>query len=171
MEPAMIDGSSTLPPTDRTRRLCRTLATLLGALTLGLAGCASDSDAVQKRLSDLQGDLRKLQNDTDRVNERLEAVEIRQARADAAANAPKATSAETVSRPRLKVLRLAPGDDAAAGEAKKEQPEDGPRMMLKGQGKELELKQSPGSSTRTKAREKPLAMAQDRSTASPSGVD
>lgn len=155
-------------------RPCPTLSSLWCALSLGLlSGCASESDAVEKRLSQLREEIRKLQNDTDRVSERLEAVELRQARAEAAQNAPRAVaSSETVSRPRLKVLHLSPGEgDAtpASGAAPAGGEEQGPPMILKGQGKDLELKQgSGGPSSRAPAREKSVAVSQNEVPA-PSG--
>ena len=83
----------------------------------------------------------------DRVSERLEAVELRQAREEAARSAPAAApSAETVSRPRLKVLHLGPdgqtGAEATPAEGGTE--EAGPRVVLKGQGKDLALSQNDG---------------------------
>jgi hypothetical protein len=121
------------------------------ALSLAsLSGCASDSDAVEKRLAQLREEIRKLQNDSDRVGERLEAVELRQAREEAARSAPAPSpNADTVSRPRLKVLHLGPdGQSAANGPASAEggsKEEAGPRVVLKGQGKDLALSQNEGS--------------------------
>jgi len=147
-------------------RPAATLRSLLCAVSLGLfSGCASDSDAVEKRLSQLREDIRKLQNDNDRVSERLEAVELRQAQAVAANNAPKApsTGAETVSRPRLKVLHLTPDDEKPPTEGAAGEPagqDSAPPMILKGQGKELELRQG-GSSQRVVPQEKPAAVSQN----------
>ncbi|HVJ20239.1 MAG TPA: hypothetical protein VM686_32715 [Polyangiaceae bacterium] len=154
-----------------------TVYAALCAVSLGLfSGCASDSDAVEKRLSQLRDDIRKLQNDNDRVSERLEAVELRQARTAASQNAPKAAaSAETVSRPRLKVLHLTPGDEnptATGAGSEPTNPESGPRMILKGQGKELELKQGAGdSSSRAAPREKNVALSQNEGASPGNGAD
>ena len=143
-----------------------TLRSVLCAFSLGLfTGCASDSDAVEKRLSELREDIRKLQNDNDRVSERLEAVELRQAQEVAAHNAPKAPAGnpETVSRPRLKVLHLTPGDENPPAQGTAGEPagqDQSPPMILKGQGKELELRQG-GSSQRVVPQEKPVAVSQN----------
>jgi hypothetical protein len=153
-----------------------TFSSVLCAVSLGLfSGCASDSDAVEKRLSQLRDDIRKLQNDNDRVSERLEAVELRQAHEVAARNAPKAPgpAAETVSRPRLKVLRLSPEGEKVPADAATPEPagqESAPRMILKGQGKELELR--PGeSSQRATPREKPVAVSQNEGPSPSRGAD
>jgi hypothetical protein len=130
---------------------------------------------VDKRLSQLREDIRKLQNDNDRVSERLEAVELRQAQEVAARNAPTGApkAAETVSRPRLKVLHLTPDGEKAPVEGTAAEPaaqEGGPRMILKGQGKELELK--PGeSSQRVTPREKPVAVSQNEGVPPSRGAD
>ncbi len=153
-----------------------TFCSILCAVSLGLfSGCASDSNAVEKRLSQLRDDIRKLQNDNDRVSERLEAVELRQAQEVAARNAPKApgAAAETVSRPRLKVLHLSPGDDSPPAEGSAVQPasqDSAPPMILKGQGKELELKQG-GSSRRDIAQEKPVVLGQNEGASPSRGAD
>jgi len=149
---------------------------LLCAVALGFfSGCASDSDAVEKRLSQLREDIRKLQNDNDRVSERLEAVELRQAQLAASQNAPApGKEAETVSRPRLKVLHLTPGDETPTAEGADSAPsaqDSGPRMILKGQGKELELKQGDGDSSSRGPRERPVVVSQNEKASPRSGGD
>jgi len=150
-----------------------TPCSFLCVVSLGLfSGCASDSDAVEKRLSELREDIRKLQNDNDRVSERLEALELRQAAQARSTPAPAEAAPETVSRPRLKVVRLSP-DGKAPTEAEPAEaqpaPDEAPTMILKGEGKELELK--PGAarpSSRSAPQEKPVVVSQNEG-ASPSG--
>ncbi|HEV8244842.1 MAG TPA: hypothetical protein VGP93_03705 [Polyangiaceae bacterium] len=125
------------------------MSSALGLIPIALAllaGCAGNSDALEKRLASMRDDIRRLQNDEDRANERLEAVELRQAHADAASARPAAqANAGTVTRPRLKVLHLAPDGEARDDQPSPDQPatDDGnSRTILRGQGKELEIKNS-----------------------------
>jgi hypothetical protein len=125
---------------------------LLGLFTLLLpliSGCATSSDAIEKKLSTLREEIQKLQNDNDRVSERLEAIELRQAREEAKGSEVKTAKEEpgVVTRPRLKVLHLSPEgspDEGQPDPASAPASDGAPRMMLKGQGKDLELKQGGG---------------------------
>ena len=56
----------------------------------------------------MQTDLTKLQSHSDRLEERLEALEVRK---DAAPVKPATDAAATVERPRLMIVKLEPGDD------------------------------------------------------------
>lgn len=77
-----------------------------------LAACGGSHDDTAKRLSEMQAELTKLENHGDRLEERLEALEIRKDEAAAAARLAAATPTPTVERPRLMVVKLEPGDDA-----------------------------------------------------------
>ncbi len=152
----------------RTLSLCTASSFLALAL---LSGCASNSNALEKRLADLREDIRRLQNDNDRVNERLEAVELRQVHAESAAAKPAAQArTTTVTRPRLKVLHLGPNGEPGEEPAAPAGAEDAPRMILKGQGKDLEIKQNAGdSSSRGGQREKTVAVSQNEESAPSTG--
>ncbi len=134
------------------KALARSPIALLGLFTLLplISGCATSSDAIEKKLSTLREEIQKLQNENDRVSERLEAIELRQARDEAKTSEVKTAKEESgvVTRPRLKVLHLSPegGPEEAPSEPASgpAAPEGAPRMMLKGQGKDLELRQGGG---------------------------
>jgi outer membrane murein-binding lipoprotein Lpp len=74
---------------------------LLAALALSTAGCSSDHDTVEKQLAKLREQVTELQAETDRMGERLDAVET--AKASPAAPDQRLASAapETMSRPML----------------------------------------------------------------------
>lgn len=117
----------------------------LACLTLPFAvlstGCASDKEHVEKQLARLREDVTHLQSETDRMGERLDAMETREA-ALARAEQPGPAAEATVKRPRLKVVRVEPGaelaqardDQATAGP----DADTGPRVVIEGEGKELE---------------------------------
>jgi hypothetical protein len=136
------------------KALARSPLSLLGLFTLlfpVISGCATSSDAIEKKLSSLREEIQKLQNENDRVGERLEAIELRQAREEAKGTEVKTAKEDSgvVSRPPLKVLRLSPEGNSEEGQAEPATPpaagsDSAPRMMLKGQGKDLELRQGGG---------------------------
>lgn len=122
----------------------------LGVLgSLLLSACASDSEAMQKRISKLQEEVTRLQADLDRGTERLASVEERQAAA-AGAKVDSRTAAATpkrVERPNLKVVRVEPGQNHP-GLGESEPPPAGdvgmePRVVIRGEGKELETRTLP----------------------------
>ena len=128
---------------------------VIPARLAAFSGCASDSDAVEKRLAELRDDIRKLQNDNDRVERAPGSRRVCQAhgrRCRARAQSP--TAAKTVERPRLKVLPSDPGRRADRRPIEPAPPDErAPRMILRGQGKDSEIK--PGteiSTTRWSAR-------------------
>jgi uncharacterized coiled-coil protein SlyX len=85
------------------------------ALVLGccfvLAGCSSGLEGVDKRLAAMQDEITKMQNQNDHLVERLDAVEVRQAKADSAAK-PAALASGTSERPSLKVVKVVPEDNS-----------------------------------------------------------
>ena len=86
-----------------------TWVSLLSA-TVSLCACGGGHDDLAKRLASIQGDLTRLQNHSDRLEERLQTLEVRKG---SAATRPTADdSAATVERPRLLVVKLEPGDDS-----------------------------------------------------------
>lgn len=96
------------------------------AAAVSLGACGSSHDDMSKRLATLQTDLTRLQNHSDRLEERLEALEMRKAPPAAAAGRPVAGEpAGGLEHPRLMVVKLEPGDDA------REAPADAPTATLR----------------------------------------
>lgn len=116
---------------------------LAGVLALAcLAGCSSGLEGVEKRLGSMQDDITKLQNQNDRLVERLDAMEVEESRAK---NAAKPASTPTPSeRPSLKVVKVVPEDTSgmpspqigtpAPGDAV-DDPSPRPVIRLRGGGK------------------------------------
>lgn len=89
---------------------CCLLALVLAA---PLVGCSSGLEGVDKRLSALQDEISKLQNQNDHLVERIDAVEVRQAKSDSVPKAPgSATAVGGTERPNLKVVKVVPEDNA-----------------------------------------------------------
>jgi hypothetical protein len=76
-----------------------------------LSACGGSHDDISKRLAAMQSDLSKLQAHSDRLEERLEVLEVRKEAALPAKPAGDASASGTVERPRLMVVKLEPGDD------------------------------------------------------------
>lgn len=103
-------------------------------------GCAGDGDAMKKRIHDLEGEVTRLQNQSDRLEERLAGVEIGARAQTAAPAAPADPRAQQEGRPLLQVVRLEPG--AAAQAADPELPpadpaEDPARPVVRVQGSKV----------------------------------
>jgi hypothetical protein len=79
------------------------------AVTCSLTACGSGHDDLSKRLASMQTDLTKLQNHSDRLEERLEALETGDDTRDAPPDAPTAelrpedSAADTSPRPMIRV--------------------------------------------------------------------
>jgi hypothetical protein len=95
------------------------------AAACSLSACGGSHDDISKRLAAMQGDLTKLQAHSDRLEERLEALEVRKQAEAAAAAKPGRDAAATVERPRLMVVKLEPGDDT------RDAPADSPTAELR----------------------------------------
>ncbi len=117
-------------------------------------GCSGDKEHLQKQLSKLEDEVRHLQSETDRMGERLDAVETRNATASHYAEDRVAVNnGATVTRPKLKVVRVEPGDDEVADDAPAadapapDAPEadNGPRVLIQGEGKSIESRTLPGT--------------------------
>ena len=86
-------------------------------LLFSSAGCASDRNAIDKRMAGLREDITRLQAENDRLGERVDALEVRNGAAAPKTPANSAPSAPKVERAPLKVVKLLPGDAAGvAGE-------------------------------------------------------
>ena len=86
-----------------------------GLALAGLPGCSSGLEGVDKRLHAMQDEITKIQSQNDHLVERLDAMEVRQAKADKAAKpaSPNATAASnTAERPSLKVVKVVPEDSS-----------------------------------------------------------
>lgn len=111
-------------------------------LALLLAGCSSGLEGVDKRLSAMQDEIIKVQGQNDRLVERLDAVEARQAKADSAAK-PSSPGGSASERPTLKVVKVVPEDNSgmpspqvgtqAPGEAT-DDPSPRPLIKVRGSG-------------------------------------
>jgi hypothetical protein len=115
---------------------------LLGlALVLPVFGCASEGEALEKRLAKLQEEVTRVQSQTDRMAERLDAVELRQATAPRADERVAKAEPTTVARPKLKVVRVE-SDGVVPDETLDSPPADesGPRVVIQGEGKSVETR-------------------------------
>jgi hypothetical protein len=90
-----------------------------------LGACGGGHDDVSKRLASIQADLLKLQSHSDRLEQRLEAVEMRKESAPPTRPVGEADPATTPGRPPLLVVKLEPGDGA------REAPTDTPTAALR----------------------------------------
>lgn len=132
------------------------------ALTLGcclslgaLLGCSSGLEGVQKRLSSMQDEITRLQNQNDRLVERVDAMEVKGAKSAPAGKSPAATSAAASAseRPSLKVVKVVPEDTSgmpspqvgtqAPGDAA-DDPSPRPVIKLRGSGKSAEKGEGKG---------------------------
>jgi tol-pal system protein YbgF len=118
------------------------LAAPIAALIVS-TGCSSNS-AAQRQMDEFRKDIARVQADNERLNERVTALEVGGAsRGPAAAAAPAGARSVAGDKPRLKVVKLAPGqapDDDAVEEVSPAAepapgPEPGPPMLVQAEGK------------------------------------
>jgi len=126
------------------------------ALVLGLClsaaslvGCSSGLEGVDKRLSAMQDEITKMQNQNDHLVDRIDAMEVRQAKAESAPKAASPASAGASERPSLKVVKVLPEDTSgmpsphvgnpAPGEAA-DDPSPRPVIKLRGSGEKGDSK-------------------------------
>lgn len=116
-------------------------------LGVGLGGCASEQDSIDKQLAKLHDDVTRLQAETDRMGERMEALELRTVASERTEERVAAATPQTVTRPKLKVVRVEPEAEPSAAEASDAAAEgdSGPRVVIQGEGKTLESRTLPGS--------------------------
>lgn len=85
----------------------------VAAAMVALFGCSSGLEGVDKRLGAMQDEITKLQNQNDHLVERIDAMEVRQAKADSnAKTAPKTAAGTAAERPSLKVVKVVPEDNS-----------------------------------------------------------
>jgi len=115
---------------------------------LALVGCSSGLEGVDKRLSAMQDEITKMQNQNDHLVERIDAMEVHQASADRAAKTTP-SAAGISERPSLKVVKVLPEDSSgmptpqvgtqAPGDAA-DDPSPRPVIKLRGNGEKGESK-------------------------------
>ncbi len=110
--------------------------------SLACAACGGGSkDSLEKRVTSLQEELTALQNQHDRLADRLQALETRaQQAAPSRAPAKDADEEERLSRPPLKVVKLEPGSEARPSAEPDEavapdEKDSGPRPVIREYGK------------------------------------
>jgi len=122
---------------------------VLGAVVFSaaLSGCAREGEQLEKRLAKLQEEVTRVQSQTDRMNERLDAVELRQATAPRPEERVASSGPTTVSRPKLKVVRVESDGEVPAEGAVESAPADdtGPRVVIQGEGKSIESRSVAGT--------------------------
>jgi len=124
----------------------------------GLVGaCGGGHDELSKRLASVQSDLVKLQSHSDRLEQRLQALEMRKESAPSAPPVGDAARATTPSLPPLRVVKLEPGDDTrdaptdaptAALRAEDSAADQSPRPMIRVYGSRTDVGSSSDNSKR-----------------------
>ena len=119
---------------------------VLPFLLCSIPACSADKQHLEKQLSKLEDEVRHLESETNRMGERLDAVEARNTVASHNAEERMAANATTVTRPKLKIVRVEPGADDATDDGDEpaaiapEPPDNdtGPRLVIQGEGKSIE---------------------------------
>ncbi len=127
---------------------------------LSTAGCASD-EAMEKRVNALQEELDRVQSRADRLAERLTALEV--GRQKRTVRLDQAGAPDTVDRPELEVVKVAPKQEEAQAKshavAVEDARDDGPRPVIRAvgssEGRIENLESSPSSPPRQQRREMP----------------
>jgi hypothetical protein len=123
---------------------------ILPSFVLFAVGCAGDKDHVEKQLAKLKDEVRHMQSESDRMAERLDAMEARQASAPRPSEERVASNVPAIVRPKLKVVRMEPGEENAADDgsdagAQPLQDDSGPRVLIRGEGTSVETRMFSGS--------------------------
>jgi hypothetical protein len=140
------------------RRHFSARALALGFALVGLSACASEQDSIEKQLAKLHDDVTRLQAETDRMGERMDAMEVRTATPAPPAERVASAEPSTVVRPKLKIVRVEPDAEPSAADATDGalDAEAAPRVLIQGEGKTLESRTLPGT---PKVAPKPAAPA------------
>jgi hypothetical protein len=136
----------------------------------GLCSCASYESSIEKQLAKLHDDVTRLQAETDRMGERMEAMEARSSAASRSEEKVASAAEATLSRPKLKVVRVEPDAEPTAAAAAAEPAPDAegaPRVVIQGEGKTLETRTLPGTQ-RSQPKPAPAPAAQPAKPASTS---
>lgn len=86
------------------------------ALVPSTVGCAGQSAETDRQLAKMNERLMVLQNDRDRLMERVDALESQKPEVRPESNDAEASSGTLATRPRLKIVRLEPAPPTANGE-------------------------------------------------------
>lgn len=132
-------GAGTVQPRSTMARPRISIVAITGLLG-GIVGCAGQRAETEKQLRGMEDRIAILQNERDRLDERVTALESQQkTRVDAPRPAP------TSRRPLLEVVRLSPDDEVsseAGGEAEVTGPapvaDESERTLLSGSGTKLQ---------------------------------
>jgi hypothetical protein len=125
----------------------------LPALAVFLGACGGGHDDLAKRLASVQAELIKLQSHGDRMEQRLEALEVRTR--EPVAVRPVGEAAPHSDRPPLMVVKLEPDDDTHESPANAPtaalRPEDSaadqtPRPMIRVYGSRTDVAAAPDNS-------------------------
>jgi len=127
------------------------------SLFLPLAACAGERDTVEKQLAKLREQVVEIQNENDRMGERLDAMEANRASAPPPDQRVASAAPEAVTRPRLKVVRMDPDGESAELAAAELEAEAGPRVVIQGEGKALETRTLPAAKPAPKQNAQPPA--------------
>ncbi len=113
-------------------------------LLLGM-GCASQSDNSGRQVRELTDQVRRLQSTTDRLEERLAAIENARQRD---AQRPPPTVSLASELPNLPVVKVNPDSSVSANEARPIAGDgDEPRPLIVGEGSRIETRSSGNEST------------------------
>ncbi len=118
----------------RSRRVCPASHSCLGVrwrsgpagllFAVSILSCSSDHDANEKRLAELRDEMTRVQNASDRLEDRVSALEVSaMSTAHTKAAAAPAPEAAPVYRPRLKVVHVTPESPQVAPEPENANPE------------------------------------------------
>lgn len=77
-------------------------------IALAFLSCSADHDATEKRLAELRDEMTRVQNASDRLEDRVSALEVSALSTPRAAASEPAPEATPVYRPRLKVVHVTP---------------------------------------------------------------
>ena len=83
------------------------------AAACSVSACGGSHDDISKRLATLQTDMTRLQSHSDRLEERLQVLEMRKDAAPAKTVTGESQPPGNGERPRLLVVKLEPGNDDA----------------------------------------------------------
>ncbi len=129
---------------------------VLPLLLVPSIACSSDKDRVEKQLSKLREEVLHLQGETDRMGERLDAMETRHVAVPHQPEERFAQGPSALTRPKLKVVRVEPGADGSGygpdvGDANAVDADTGPRVLIQGEGKSLESRTLPAAPVAAKS--------------------
>jgi tol-pal system protein YbgF len=101
----------------------------------GLVGCAGGKDAADKQIDALQAEISRMQQDQDRINERLGGVESRQDKLERGPTGEGTAAAAGSERPPLQVVVLRPDTEGGGDPDPRDAVDnDAPRTTVRAEG-------------------------------------